>query len=237
MAKIILKFEAAVIKEYLITGSEFRIGREPDNDIVIDHPAVSRHHCRILLQGDTFFVEDLNSTNGTLVNGKKIIKAGIHNQDIVAIAKHTLVLVDDRPAAAPVPAPPAPPAPAAAPAPEPAAPQSPEEAALAKMRAMQQLGGLRVTEGGVDAQTDFALTENSTYLGKADRATIKVKGGMLAPDLAAMVSRRPTGYVLVAIKDGYPKVNGMAVQGERPLNEGDVIEVGGTILQFYLKNS
>jgi hypothetical protein len=116
-------------------------------------------------------------------------------------------------------------------------PPTPEEAAAAKMRAMQQIGGLRITEGAVDAQTDFTLTENSTYIGKTDRVTIKVKGGMFAPDVAAMVSRRPNGYVLVAIKDGYPKVNGMAVSGERLLTEGDIIDVGGTILQFYLKNS
>src|SRR5579863_4120906 len=100
MPKLIVKFEAAVIKEFPILSSEVTIGREPNNDIVIDHPAVSRHHCRIILQGDTYFTEDLNSTNGTLVNGKKIIKAGIHNMDVITIAKHTITLIDDRPVSA-----------------------------------------------------------------------------------------------------------------------------------------
>src|SRR3989338_2587670 len=99
MPKIILKFEAAVIKEVPFTTSTLTIGRKPDNDVAIDDPAVSSHHCRISLQGDTYFVEDLNSTNGTLVNDKKIIKAGIHDKDVIAIAKHTIIFVDDRPSA------------------------------------------------------------------------------------------------------------------------------------------
>ena len=80
-------------------------------------------------------------------------------------------------------------------------------------------------ENGIPAKEDLR-----------QRVTIKIKG-MFAPEVAAMVNRKPSGYVLVAIKDGYPKVNGMPVQGERALNEGDTIEVGGTTLQFYLKAS
>jgi len=60
---------------------------------------------------------------------------------------------------------------------------------------------------------------------------------MFAPEVAAMINRKPNGYFLVAIKDDYPKINGMPVQGERQLNEGDVIEVGGTKLQFALKSA
>ena len=261
MPKVILKFEAAVIKEFPLLASSITIGRKPDNDLVIDHPAVSGHHCRIMLQGDTYFVEDLNSTNGTLVNDKKIIKAGIHHNDVVAVAKHTIIFLDDRggkPAAAqvetavPKEAPPAPPPPqpaqigsgAKAAPPGPGSPAGagtaqpenavPEDPAV-KKKVFSRIGGLRVIEGAVDSQTDFVLNETSTYLGKSDRASIKIKAGMMAPDLGALVSRKPDGYVIVAIKEGYPKVNGMHVEKERRLNEGDVIEVGGTKMQFYLQ--
>src|SRR3989338_2273537 len=96
MPKLLLKFNAAVIKEIPITKDLLAVGRKDDNDIVIDNPAVSGHHCKIRLEGDTFFVEDLNSTNGTFVNDKKIVKAGIHHNDVVGVVKHALVLVDER---------------------------------------------------------------------------------------------------------------------------------------------
>src|SRR4051812_18855013 len=100
MPKIILKFEAAVIKEVPIITSTLTVGRGADNDIVIDHPAISRHHCRVILYGDSYFVEDLNSTNGTVVNGKKIIKAGLHHQDMIVVANHSLTFIDERPVTA-----------------------------------------------------------------------------------------------------------------------------------------
>lgn len=235
MPKLVLKFESAVIKEIPLTSSVFTVGRKPDNDLVIDHPAVSGHHCRIMLQGDTYFVEDLNSTNGTLVNDKKIIKAGIHNQESINIAKHSLTFIDDRPAGA-APAAMAPP-PVVQSTPPPVAPKpaDPARSSTSTMRkSFEKVGGLRILEGIVD-QADFNLTENSTYIGKAERNTIKIKG-MMAPEVAAMISRKADGYVIVAIKEGYPKVNGMAVDKERHLNEGDFIELGGSKMQFYLKS-
>ncbi len=256
MPKVILKFEAAVIKEFPLLSSSLTIGRKPDNDFVIDHPAVSSNHCRIMLQGDTYFIEDLNSTNGTLVNDKKIIKSGIHDKDVITIAKHTLIFIDDRanspapnqaeiavPTEAPPNAPPAPPAQissaptAAAPAKPPVNPNATQHEMPQLVKKLGRLGGLRILDGGTDAQIDFELKDLSTYLGKSDRANIKIKAGMMAPDLGALVSRKPDGYVIVAIKEGYPKVNGISVEKERHLNEGDVIEVGGTKLQFYIKGS
>jgi len=238
MPKLILKFEAAVIKEIPMLSSSLTIGRKSDNDFVIDHPAVSSHHCRISRQGDTYFVEDLNSTNGTLVNDKKIIKAGVHNNDTITIAKHTITFLDDRanapaatnaqvavPASAPPPAPVPPPAQIAeTPAPPKPSPSNPEMVMdatgemTAKKKGFDRTGGLRVTEGAVDSKTDFLLTDTSTYMGKSDRATIKTKAGMMAPEMGALISKKLTGgYVLIAMKAGYPKVNGQSVDKECPL--------------------
>lgn len=240
MPKLILKFEAAVIKEVPFHSSVLTVGRKPDNDLVIDHPAVSGHHCKIMLQGDTYFVEDLNSTNGTLVNGKKIIKAGLHHQDTIGVAKHTLVFIDERPVSAQEIAQAFESAEMQTSSPsaeESAIPNPPESAAPPPIAAVElgKLGGLRVTEGAVD-QVEYTLTESSTYIGKSDRVAIKIKG-IMAPEVAAMVARKSNGYFLVAIKNGYPKVNGMPVEGERLLNAGDIIEVGGTKMQFFLKSA
>lgn len=231
MPKLIVKFETAVIKEFPIISSSVTIGREADNDIQLDHPAISRHHARIILQGDTYFVEDLNSTNGTLVNDKKIIKAGIHHQDAVVIAKHSLVFIDDRAVSAEQVAK------AFEESSAPPAGQEPAEQELKPppVKRLDKDGGLRIMEGVVD-QVEYTLKEGSTYIGKSDRVAIKIKG-MMAPEVAAMITKKMDGFYLVAIKEGYPKVNGMPLTGERMLNEGDVLELGGTKMQFYHKNA
>lgn len=243
MPRLLLRFNAAVIKEIPVDKTSLTVGRKPDNDIVIDNPAVSGHHCRIVLQGETYFVEDLESTNGTLVNEKRIMRAGLHHNDVVQIAKHSLLFVEDQ---APADAPP----PAEAKAPEPdATMQMPPEKleALAKASSSggtvgpekkEKLGALRVLKGMVDA-AEYELKGLSTYIGKSDRVQIPIKGGGLfgsAPEVAASIHRKPEGYVLVAVKEGYPTINGQSVTGQTALKDGDIIECGGTALQFFLKD-
>src|SRR5437868_15254660 len=96
MPKFLLQFEGAVIKEIPITKGDITVGRRPDNDIVIDNPTVSGHHCKITISGDSFFVEDLNSSNGVFVNAKKVIKSGLKDNDVIGIAKHALKFIDER---------------------------------------------------------------------------------------------------------------------------------------------
>ena len=240
MPKLLLKFNAAVIKEIPITQEVMTVGRKPDNDVVIDNPAVSSHHCKIFRQADAYFVEDLDSTNGTYINDKRVMKGGLHHNDVVGLAtKHALVFVEDVP----------PPPPAAPPAAEnPAAektmilsPKQQEDAVKAAAASGEQkkelLGGLRILKGVVD-QVEYELKGMSTYIGKSDRVQIPIKGTGLfgsAPEVAASVHRKPEGYFLVAVKDGYPVVNGSSVSGQILLKDGDIIECGNTTMQFYLK--
>ena len=95
MPKLLLKFDSAVIKEIPLKRDAYSIGRKPDNDIIIDHPAISSHHCRVSLQGGVYVVEDLESTNGTFVNQKRIKKSGLHHNDMIGLAKHSLVFIDE----------------------------------------------------------------------------------------------------------------------------------------------
>ena len=88
MPKLLLKFNAAVIKEIPFNKDVLTVGRKPDNDIFIDNPAISGHHCKISLQGGAYVVEDLESTNGTFVNEKRIKMSGLHHNDVVGLAKH-----------------------------------------------------------------------------------------------------------------------------------------------------
>src|SRR5262245_24577395 len=98
MARFLLQFDGAVIKE-IPAKNELTVGRKADNDIVIESPAVSGHHCKIFREGDTFFIEDLHSTNGVFLNRKKIIKSGLQNDDLIGIGKHALKFIDEAPSA------------------------------------------------------------------------------------------------------------------------------------------
>jgi pSer/pThr/pTyr-binding forkhead associated (FHA) protein len=236
MPKLQLKFNAAVIKEITLATEAIGVGRKPDNQIVIDNPAISGHHCKISLQGGTWYVEDLESTNGTYVNQKRIKKAGLHNADVVGVAKHSIVFLEDAP-------PPEAPKPVeeAPPEGEKTMVMSPEQQAklvadsAAKDAAPGKVGLLRVLKGGTG---DYELKGMSTYIGNSDRVQIKIKAAGFfssAPEVAASVHRKPEGYVLVAVEAGYPSVNGSKVTGSVVLKDGDFIDCGDTTMQFVLK--
>jgi len=99
MLRIILKFKSTVLKELKINQDEIIIGRDSGNDIQIDNIAVSREHARIIRGPNYYLIEDLNSTNGTFVNGKKINKKFLQEVDEISIGKHSLqVVLEDPPA-------------------------------------------------------------------------------------------------------------------------------------------
>ncbi len=233
MVKLQLKFNAAVIKEFNFpqTKAEVTIGRKPDNDIVIDNPAVSGHHARIVKQGEEYVLEDLNSTNGTFLRERKVLKAGLRNKDELAVAKHTIVFLNDLEV-------PTPSAAAAAPAVSSDATVIISAASKAKSAEAPKaagggevVGALRVIAGESNAAS-FSLVGLTTYIGKSDQAQIRIKG-FFAPDMAACVARKPEGYFLKVLKEKSVKVNGETVADQALLNVGDKIEVGGLALMFF----
>ncbi len=247
MFKVILKFNQAVIKVHEITKPEFTFGRAEDNDIPIDNPAVSGHHGKIMKVGDHYEVNDLGSTNGTYVNGRPIKNSRIKNKDQIRVARHILEIWSDEDP----------------PEPEPEKPTKSEIAkpkAVASIlsqaaaepqevpKHMPPLGDdgapvnktilppatIKVIAGQVGDQSAITLGPHVSYIGTSDQAVIKIKGFM-APSLAAAITRRPDGYFLKAVKAGYPKVNGMAVEDQVMLESGALIEVGGTHLLFSIE--
>ncbi|MBI3297749.1 MAG: FHA domain-containing protein [Elusimicrobia bacterium] len=233
MPKVLLKFNAAVIKEIVLDKPVLTVGRKPDNDVVIDNPAISGHHCKIVLKGDTYYVEDLESTNGTFVNEKRVVKSGLHDQDVVGVAKHALVFLDDRKKEE-----------EAGGADKTMVISPDKQEALAKASAAsaaaaktESAGWVRVLKGVV-ALPEYELKGMSTYIGKSDRVQIPIADGGFfnrAPEVAASVHKKSEGYVLKAVKEGFPIVNGTKVADSVVLNDGDIIELGGTTLQFFLK--
>lgn len=95
MPKMIVSIDGVVIKEVQLTKDRTTLGRRPYNDIVIDNLAVSGEHAVMQMSGAEVFLEDLNSTNGTYVNGKAIKKQQLHSGDTVEIGKYKIKFVHD----------------------------------------------------------------------------------------------------------------------------------------------
>jgi len=87
MPKMIISMDGMVVKEVQLTKDRTSLGRRPYNDIVIDNLAVSGEHAVLQMSGNEVYLEDLNSTNGTYINGKAVKKQQLHNNDVIEIGK------------------------------------------------------------------------------------------------------------------------------------------------------
>jgi pSer/pThr/pTyr-binding forkhead associated (FHA) protein len=243
MAKVILKYEAAVLKEIPLKQGTLTIGRTAANDLPIDNLAVSGHHAKISYEGDKFVLEDLNSLNGTFVNNQRVRKSSLKHGDEILIGKHTLVYNDE--GGAPVEKP--------ATDSERTQPMAKLEETMVldtkKRREMLQKATVVATEGasatnaerigtltvlsGKTDQKEYILTGRLAMIGKSDQATIRLKG-WFAPQVAAVINRKEGGYSL-SPSGGDAKVNGEKLNAARDLKESDIIEVAGVKLQFFFR--
>src|SRR5690606_32091628 len=98
MAKLILSMDGLVLKEIALTKERTTIGRKPHNDVQIDNLAVSGEHAVIVSILNDSFLEDLGSTNGTLVNGQTVKKHFLQSNDVVELGKYKLKYISEAPA-------------------------------------------------------------------------------------------------------------------------------------------
>ena len=96
MLRLLFKFRDSVLREIETEKTKITIGRTASNDIQVDNVAVSAHHARIVKQGRSCVIEDLNSTNGTFVNERKITRKVLKENDIITIGKHSLVVMPEK---------------------------------------------------------------------------------------------------------------------------------------------
>ncbi len=97
MAKIILTMENKVLQEITLAKERITIGRSPHNDLVIDDIAISAEHAVIIATRTDALLEDLNSTNGTQVNGQPVKQHYLQNHDLIELAKYNLRYIADSP--------------------------------------------------------------------------------------------------------------------------------------------
>jgi pSer/pThr/pTyr-binding forkhead associated (FHA) protein len=240
MATLALQHENAVVKAYAV-GETATIGRLTDNLIAIDSPGVSSHHAYIFRSANDFVIEDLQSTNGTFVNGKRISRCKLANGDVVGVGKHTLVFNQLADAAT-------------SPSPEAVAsahqgetvfldPQKHQrlltliqhgEEAAGEAGAFGPVGILRVVSGTTDCP-EYELTGHTSLIGKAGSNLIRLRG-WFKPSVAVAVTRNRHGYVATRLR-GKMLVNALPVGGRYDLKNGDVLSVGGLTLEFRLKDA
>lgn len=216
MPKMIVSIDGVVIKEVQLTKDRTSLGRRPYNDIVIDNLAVSGEHAVLQMSGNEVYLEDLNSTNGTYVNGKAVKKLLLQNSDTVEIGKYKIKYVNEaapagfektmiiKAGSAGLVAPPPAGSPMAAPA----------EAGAALSAAIKVMSGAA-------AGREVALVKVVTTIGKPGVAV-------------AAITKRPQGFVVAHVEGaGKPTLNGAPIGAEPVvLKNGDVLELAGTQMQF-----
>jgi pilus assembly protein CpaF len=92
MIKILLKLKDKELKTLETDKAEISIGRNGNNDIHINNLGASKKHARIFRRNGEYIIEDLKSTNGTLMNNENIVTAKLTGKDIVTIGKHNLYI-------------------------------------------------------------------------------------------------------------------------------------------------
>jgi pSer/pThr/pTyr-binding forkhead associated (FHA) protein len=219
MGKLVISMDGVVIKEVLITKEKTTLGRRPYNDVVIDNLAVSGEHAALQMLGSDVFIEDLNSTNGTYINGKAIKKQLLAHNDTIEVGKYKIKYLNAdgsdyeatqifKPASGAAESPAGFHRPSSFGGPTAPAPLSLEPASIKVLN-------------GAAAGRVVSLVKVVTTIGKPG---VQV----------ASISKRPTGYVFAHVEGATrPSVNGRPLVAEtQALKDGDVIELAGTQMQF-----
>lgn len=221
-AKLLVKLNGQGSRSIDLMTDTFTIGRKGDNDLPIDDPTVSSRHAKIVRVQSVYFVEDLKSTNGTAVNGKPVDRLQLHDADVITIGKHRMVFQEH-----------------ALPASASASPSSDMDLDQTMVISGQPASApsttakVVITSGKTD-RTEYHLTKTSSLIGSQEGAAIHLTG-WFAPKAAALITSRGSSFTITA-SEGNKRllVNGTAVGAPQPLKNGDVIEVAGVSMTFYV---
>ena len=246
MAQLFLKFGEQVIQEVLLNRGVVTIGRQPDNLLQIDNPAVSGHHARVSWKDGQYVLEDFESFNGTYLNNSRIREAVLADRDVIAIGKHTVVFceqgsdelaaqhrsvdrnawIQDQMDKARLPQ---------------LDPTMFMDTQKTKARVAQAagamagrriIGALTILEGKTDRQ-HYLLPGKLSAIGRSKLATIRLKK-WFAPRIAASIQLREDRYFIVAAgKTSKIIINGNEmVDHQQELRPGDVVQVAGIKAKF-----
>ncbi len=242
MAKLVISMDGVVTKEVQLTKERTTIGRKPHNDVQVDNLAVSGEHAVIYTIRNDSFIEDLDSTNGTLVNGAPIKKHLLKNNDLVELGKHKLKYMSEAVGIAtpqdfektmvirnPI-------------VPKPAnvdVSKAMTDTAISKTQILTpqgvkpaenapeeiaKIGAIQVLTGAASGRS-LDLVKTLTTIGKQG-------------EQVAVITKRPTGYFITHVEGvNFPLLNGKALDDKpQALNDHDIIELAGVKMEFFLKS-
>jgi hypothetical protein len=228
MARMILSLNGQTLAEYNLSKERYTVGRLADNDIRIDNPAVSGHHSLVINILNDSFLEDLNSTNGTYVNGRLIKKHALSHGDVITVGHHQLKFVDS---------------------------ELDDDADIVEKTLVlspRDLGMDRFPSA--PAEAEHADAAAATNLLQAPPARLQILTGAFAgrelelkkpittlgrPGVQVVaVTRRGESYTVISMNraesKGSPMLNGEALGASaRLLNDNDVLEVAGIKMGFF----
>ncbi len=215
MPKMIVSIDGVVIKEVQLTKEKTSLGRRPYNDIVIDNLAVSGEHAVVHMVATEAFLEDLNSTNGTYVNGKTVKKQLLQNGDIVEVGKYQIRFISD------------------------AQSDGFEKTMMIKGGGASAVGlragGIAPLPASADDLLHAVIKVLSGTAAGREVPLTKVVTTIGRPGVAvAAITRRQRGFFVHHVEGaGSPALNGAPIGADPvPLKNGDVIVLAGTQMQF-----
>jgi pSer/pThr/pTyr-binding forkhead associated (FHA) protein len=234
MARLILTLDGQVLAEYNMNKERYTVGRLPDNDIRIDNPAVSGHHSLIINILNDSFLEDLNSTNGTYVNGKLIKKHALQHGDVITVGHHQLRFVEDDDAQQDEF--------------EKTMVIQPSQRPVEKIHSARDQAGLStgattsrraLPEGAMQTLKKAKLQVLSGAFAGRELELSKALTTLGRPGVqVAAITRRADGFYIVHVEadrpDNYPLVNGTPIGAQaRRLVDNDVIQLAGVKMGFF----
>lgn len=230
MAKLILSMDGLVLKEIVLDKERLTIGRKPHNDIQIDNLAISGEHAVVVTILADSFLEDLNSTNGTLVNGQPVKKHFLRNNDVIELGKYKLKYMSDQQVTATA--------------------GETEQSAVVRAAPAKQAAELQLEPTDIGVRSNVGISSRPTAVPPA--AIQLLNGPNAGKELAlqktlttlgkpgtqvAVIARRPHGYFITHVEGGtFPVVNGRQLDAQaHALGDHDVIEIAGIKMEFFLK--
>jgi pSer/pThr/pTyr-binding forkhead associated (FHA) protein len=216
MAKIIVSLDDNLIKVVPLNKDRMTLGRRPYNDIVVDNLAVSGEHAALQVIGHDYFIEDLNSTNGTFINEQKVKRQILKNGDTIEIGKYAIRYVQDGTNSQ-----------SAGLHSEDAALEIDSEKPLEEKKPLfeqtkfaEAYVAIKILSGASTGK-ELPLVKIVTTIGKPGEAVIAI-------------TKRPKSYMVAHVEGAIrPSLNGVSFGIDAvPLKNGDLFELAGTAMQF-----